>query len=160
MGFCWNCIANSCTKRTESWVSDIDNTIFMRKLPAIACIISMIWFILMKYSFRFQYRSMCIDADGRHLLAFVSILPHLIWYYQVPFLCLCLCIVRHWLLSHDDIHSIDANSFSWLCCFMAQMNPLMGPRLHQGTLLMVAREWGNMPYDFNEYVPDESPSQH
>ena len=26
---------------------------------------------------------------------------------------------------------------------MAQMNPLIGPRLHQATILMMAREWGN-----------------
>lgn len=24
---------------------------------------------------------------------------------------------------------------------MAQMNPLIGPRLHQGTLYMIAKEW-------------------
>ncbi|XP_055321182.1 V-type proton ATPase subunit e-like [Sitodiplosis mosellana] len=46
----------------------------------------------------------------------------------------------------------------WLCCFMAQMNPLMGPRLHQGTILMVAREWGNMPSDIITYQPTGPPS--
>lgn len=41
----------------------------------------------------------------------------------------------------------------WLCCFMAQMNPLIGPRLHQTVTLIVAREWGNMPADMDSYVP-------
>lgn len=31
--------------------------------------------------------------------------------------------------------------FSWLCCYMAQMNPLIGPKLSQHTLLMIAKEW-------------------
>ncbi|CAB3383336.1 Hypothetical predicted protein [Cloeon dipterum] len=31
----------------------------------------------------------------------------------------------------------------WLCCYMAQMNPLIGPRLSNHTLLLIAREWGN-----------------
>uniref|UniRef100_A0A6M2E0C8 V-type proton ATPase subunit n=1 Tax=Xenopsylla cheopis TaxID=163159 RepID=A0A6M2E0C8_XENCH len=31
----------------------------------------------------------------------------------------------------------------WLCCYMAQMNPLIGPKLHQNTILLMAREWGN-----------------
>lgn len=26
---------------------------------------------------------------------------------------------------------------------MAQMNPLIGPKLHQNTILLMAREWGN-----------------
>lgn len=33
--------------------------------------------------------------------------------------------------------------FSWLCCYMAQMNPLIGPKLHQNTILIMAKEWGN-----------------
>lgn len=36
---------------------------------------------------------------------------------------------------------------------MAQMNPLIGPRLHQTVTLIVAREWGNMPGDMHDYVP-------
>jgi len=31
--------------------------------------------------------------------------------------------------------------FSWLCCYMAQMNPLVGPKLNQHTILIMAREW-------------------
>lgn len=31
--------------------------------------------------------------------------------------------------------------FSWLCCYMAQMNPLIGPRIDNKTLLLMAREW-------------------
>ncbi|XP_077300367.1 V-type proton ATPase subunit e 2-like [Arctopsyche grandis] len=31
----------------------------------------------------------------------------------------------------------------WLCCYMAQMNPLIGPKLSNHTVLMIAREWGN-----------------
>lgn len=34
---------------------------------------------------------------------------------------------------------------------MAQMNPLIGPRLHQGTVLIIAREWGNLPTDIEAY---------
>ncbi|XP_018328223.1 V-type proton ATPase subunit e 2 [Agrilus planipennis] len=31
----------------------------------------------------------------------------------------------------------------WLCCYMAQMNPLIGPALDRHSLLIMAREWGN-----------------
>ncbi|XP_012283964.1 V-type proton ATPase subunit e 2 [Orussus abietinus] len=31
----------------------------------------------------------------------------------------------------------------WLCCYMAQMNPLIGPKLPNTTILIMAREWGN-----------------
>lgn len=31
----------------------------------------------------------------------------------------------------------------WLCCYMAQMNPLIGPVLDKKTILLMAREWGN-----------------
>ncbi|XP_063221753.1 V-type proton ATPase subunit e-like [Bacillus rossius redtenbacheri] len=31
----------------------------------------------------------------------------------------------------------------WLCCYMAQMNPLIGPRLSNHTVLLIAREWGD-----------------
>ncbi|XP_018909271.1 V-type proton ATPase subunit e [Bemisia tabaci] len=30
----------------------------------------------------------------------------------------------------------------WLTCYMAQMNPLLGPKLSNSTLLLMAREWG------------------
>lgn len=43
--------------------------------------------------------------------------------------------------------------FSWVCCYMAQMNPLIGPKLHQNTILIMAREWGNPLPDANSYVP-------
>lgn len=36
---------------------------------------------------------------------------------------------------------------------MAQMNPLFGPRLHQTTILMIAREWGEYPLDMEDYKP-------
>ncbi|XP_043283672.1 V-type proton ATPase subunit e 2-like isoform X2 [Venturia canescens] len=29
----------------------------------------------------------------------------------------------------------------WLCCYMTQMNPLIGPQLANSTLLMISREW-------------------
>ncbi|XP_025418557.1 V-type proton ATPase subunit e 2 [Sipha flava] len=32
----------------------------------------------------------------------------------------------------------------WLCCYMAQMNPLVGPKLNNHTILIIAREWGNL----------------
>ncbi|XP_031847351.1 V-type proton ATPase subunit e 2 [Nomia melanderi] len=31
----------------------------------------------------------------------------------------------------------------WLCCYMAQMNPLIGPKLSNTTILVMAREWSN-----------------
>lgn len=31
------------------------------------------------------------------------------------------------------------------------MNPLIGPKLHQNTILIMAREWGNM-IDLNETI--------
>ncbi|KAG7200683.1 hypothetical protein KM043_001236 [Ampulex compressa] len=33
----------------------------------------------------------------------------------------------------------------WLCCYMAQMNPLIGPKLDNKTILMMASEWGDGP---------------
>lgn len=38
---------------------------------------------------------------------------------------------------------------------MAQMNPLMGPKLKKGVILMIAREWGKMP-DMENYVPENT----
>lgn len=35
---------------------------------------------------------------------------------------------------------------------MAQMNPLIGPQLHQNTLLIIAREWGFPIKDADTYV--------
>jgi V-type H+-transporting ATPase subunit e len=35
---------------------------------------------------------------------------------------------------------------------MAQMNPLIGPKLHQNTILIMAREWGKPLID-DGYVP-------
>jgi len=31
----------------------------------------------------------------------------------------------------------------WLCCYLAQLNPLIGPKLENKTILLIAREWGN-----------------
>ncbi|KAK4883519.1 hypothetical protein RN001_006838 [Aquatica leii] len=31
----------------------------------------------------------------------------------------------------------------WLCCYLAQLNPLIGPKLSQHAILLMAREWGN-----------------
>lgn len=46
---------------------------------------------------------------------------------------------------HSHFLFTKFNSFcsSWLCCYMAQMNPLIGPKLSKGTILIMAREWGN-----------------
>ncbi|KAF7995066.1 hypothetical protein HCN44_004538 [Aphidius gifuensis] len=30
----------------------------------------------------------------------------------------------------------------WLCCYMAQMNPLIGPKLSSHTLMVMAKAWG------------------
>ncbi|XP_017860909.1 PREDICTED: V-type proton ATPase subunit e [Drosophila arizonae] len=32
----------------------------------------------------------------------------------------------------------------WLCCYMAQMNPLIGPRLSRRAIQIIAESW-NMP---------------
>ncbi|XP_021935758.1 V-type proton ATPase subunit e 2-like [Zootermopsis nevadensis] len=31
----------------------------------------------------------------------------------------------------------------WLCCYLSQINPLIGPKLSNRTVLLMAREWGN-----------------
>ncbi|XP_056632990.1 V-type proton ATPase subunit e-like [Diorhabda carinulata] len=31
----------------------------------------------------------------------------------------------------------------WLCCYVAQMNPLIGPKLEQNIILIMAEKWGN-----------------
>jgi V-type H+-transporting ATPase subunit e len=36
---------------------------------------------------------------------------------------------------------------------MAQMNPLIGPKLHQNTILIMAREWGNKIEGADTFVP-------
>ncbi|XP_060825034.1 V-type proton ATPase subunit e-like [Bombus pascuorum] len=35
----------------------------------------------------------------------------------------------------------------WLCCYMAQMNPLIGPKLPKNTVLMMAREWSHVQFN-------------
>jgi len=32
----------------------------------------------------------------------------------------------------------------WLCCYMAQMNPLVGPQLNMKALFAVSSEWGQI----------------
>ncbi|KDR10794.1 V-type proton ATPase subunit e 2 [Zootermopsis nevadensis] len=29
----------------------------------------------------------------------------------------------------------------WLCCYLSQINPLIGPKLSNRTVLLMAREW-------------------
>ncbi|KAH8329602.1 hypothetical protein KR074_000219 [Drosophila pseudoananassae] len=31
----------------------------------------------------------------------------------------------------------------WFCCYLAQLNPLIGPKLKQDTIKMIARSWDN-----------------
>ncbi|RZF43052.1 hypothetical protein LSTR_LSTR001230 [Laodelphax striatellus] len=35
----------------------------------------------------------------------------------------------------------------WLCCYMAQMNPLIGPKLERNTILLIASEWDGNPIE-------------
>lgn len=35
----------------------------------------------------------------------------------------------------------------WLCCYMAQMNPLIGPKLDRKVLLTIAKEWDSNPLE-------------
>lgn len=44
---------------------------------------------------------------------------------------------------HNDEQCTRFCFSSWLCCYLAQMNPLIGPRLHSNTILIMAREWGH-----------------
>ncbi|XP_065556444.1 V-type proton ATPase subunit e 2-like [Artemia franciscana] len=34
----------------------------------------------------------------------------------------------------------------WLCAYMCQMNPLIGPVLHNSTMLLVYKEWGGVEH--------------
>ena len=36
---------------------------------------------------------------------------------------------------------IISSFFSWLCCYMSQMNPLIGPVLNQRTLFAIKEYW-------------------
>ncbi|XP_069677801.1 V-type proton ATPase subunit e 2-like [Periplaneta americana] len=29
----------------------------------------------------------------------------------------------------------------WLCCYMSQMNPLIGPKLSNRTIMLISKEW-------------------
>ncbi|XP_017006917.2 V-type proton ATPase subunit e [Drosophila takahashii] len=31
----------------------------------------------------------------------------------------------------------------WLCCYLAQLNPLLGPKLNGNTIRIIAASWGN-----------------
>ncbi|KAH8379174.1 hypothetical protein KR009_003399 [Drosophila setifemur] len=31
----------------------------------------------------------------------------------------------------------------WLCCYLAQLNPLIGPKLNQNTVKIIAEAWDN-----------------
>ncbi|CAH1113377.1 unnamed protein product [Psylliodes chrysocephalus] len=31
----------------------------------------------------------------------------------------------------------------WLCCYVAQMNPLIGPKLDENTVLIMAKQWAH-----------------
>ncbi|XP_020807687.1 V-type proton ATPase subunit e [Drosophila serrata] len=31
----------------------------------------------------------------------------------------------------------------WLCCYLAQLNPLLGPKLNQNTIKIIAKSWDN-----------------
>lgn len=73
-----------------------------------------------------QHYPMLPYVDRCHLLAFVSC--HFL--FQISFLCVTI------LLSF-------AFYYSWLCCYMTQMNPLIGPKLSMNEILIVAKEWGN-----------------
>ncbi|KAL0269484.1 UNVERIFIED_CONTAM: hypothetical protein PYX00_007196 [Menopon gallinae] len=33
----------------------------------------------------------------------------------------------------------------WLCCYMAQMNPLIGPKLTKEVLIVMKKQWGGFP---------------
>lgn len=70
------------------------------------------------FTFVLQYYPSNFDANSCNVLVVVSILLH-IGYKKNTLILLC----------------------SWLCCYMAQMNPLIGPRLDKHTILIMANEW-------------------
>lgn len=41
---------------------------------------------------------------------------------------------------------------SWLCCYLTQMNPLIGPKLSMNEIMIMAREWGNEIKDHMDVV--------
>ncbi|KAG6464152.1 hypothetical protein O3G_MSEX014314 [Manduca sexta] len=48
-------------------------------------------------------------------------------------------------MSIDHLHPVYVMHIwcasSWLCAYMAQMNPLIGPRLNNETLIWISRTW-------------------
>ncbi|XP_030572983.1 V-type proton ATPase subunit e [Drosophila novamexicana] len=40
----------------------------------------------------------------------------------------------------------------WLCCYLTQMNPLIGPKLSMNEIMIMAREWGNEIKDTMDVV--------
>ena len=79
-----------------------------------------------KFIFFFQDYESYIDAYGIYMLVIVS-LTKLISFLTITFL---LKIIK-----------FSFSNYSWLCCYMAQMNPLIGPVLKNNTVLLMAREW-------------------
>lgn len=59
------------------------------------------------------------------------------------------------ILTRNKIYSIIFNSnsvglyFSWLCCYMAQMNPLIGPKLKNHVILVMAQQWVKKMHKFS-----------
>lgn len=79
---------------------------------------------------------MCAHVNGSNLLAIVS---------EVFFL--------YNPMYKPKIKFFIRLTFSWLCCYLAQMNPLIGPRMHTNTILIMAREWGSPIADLDTFVP-------
>ena len=66
---------------------------------------------------------------------FCVLLVFLLSYWGILFLCVSVhCFYKMYLI------------FSWLCCYMAQMNPLIGPKLSNKTIILMAREWVSVIY--------------
>ncbi len=80
---------------------------------------------LTTYVTHFQGHPDCPDTDWRMLLAFVSVSHGIPLFVFAQLLLLMILLFP----------------FSWLCCYMAQMNPLIGPELNQKTLFAVRTYW-------------------
>lgn len=54
--------------------------------------------------------------------------------------------IRTYVYEHMNLtNSLTVIAFlhSWLCCYLTQMNPLIGPKLSMNEIMIMAREWGN-----------------
>jgi hypothetical protein len=99
---------------------------------------------------------MCADVNGSYMLVVVSRDYKILFLDDLVKICNAQLSKRLLIIRSAEYIELKVNfNFfsSWLCCYMAQMNPLIGPRLHQNTVLIMAREWGNPLPDADTWQP-------